>query len=447
MIHLDGSTQKLQVVMGGAAATTNPDYWVSWAQLNNADLDFYDGTGDTLNGSTDVDLVAGVASRQIIIKSICVYNKDTAAVTLTFKIDVSGTDRKIFQCILQPGESINYDDNGWAVTNTSGYFLSTLAAPGSNTQVIYNNNGALGADAGNTWSSANQRQSYLGTNPSEDMAVSSALPSAPSVNVLRRSVKNVAGRPTPYVTGSSGIARAMDFSEISYAVRKGWHVGPTSAGIYLGMAGGTNAGTAASVNPTTTNKYTMMDRSTFASVITTQNQQIGIRSAGSSFYRGNAAGIGGFFFVCRFGFTSIKTGCRAFVGFNASPGATVTSDPSSQTNCLGFGFDIADTAWTFMHNDGSGTATKDAISGQATLATNNTAFDAYIFCYPNDTTVYYRLDDVIQGTTLCDTSTSSDLPVNNTGLAAVCVMSNGTANTAAGDATIGIGQMIIYTER
>jgi hypothetical protein len=39
-----------------------------------------------------------------------------------------------------------------------------------------------------------------------------------------------------------------------------------------------------------------------------------------------------------------------------------------------------------MHNDSVGIATKDAIAGQPALSSNN-AYDAYIFCRPNDTTV------------------------------------------------------------
>lgn len=447
MIQLNGSTHKLQCVMGGAAATTNPDYWACWVQLNAAALDNGDAAGGTLNGGTDVDLVTGVASRQIVVKSLHVYNADTAAVTLTFKVDVSGTDRKLFKCVLQPGESVHYNETGWSVRNTTGNALAAIAAAGSDTQVQYNSGGVLTGDAGNTWNPSTQTQSYLGSNPSEVMAAGTT-PSAPSSGRLTRSVRSFCGRPIPWATGPSGVARALEMPELTGAHKKGWVVGPTSAGTYVGLSGGgTNAGTAAAVSPTLTNKYTAMERSTFASVVTTQNQQVGIRTAGGPFYRGNAAGLGGFFFMCRFGFTSIKTGCRAFVGFTTGAGSIVTSDPSALTNCAGFAFDLADTAWTFMHNDSSGAATKDAISGQATLATNNTAFDAYIFCYPNDSVIYYRLDDLVQGTTLVDTSTSSDLPVSSTGLNAACVMSNGTANTTAGDATIGIGQMLIYTER
>jgi hypothetical protein len=39
------------------------------------------------------------------------------------------------------------------------------------------------------------------------------------------------------------------------------------------------------------------------------------------------------------------------------------------------------------------------------------------------------------------------LPVNTAALIAACVMSNGTANTTAGDATIGVNRMTLFTER
>jgi len=445
MIQLNGANNILQCVMSGAAATTNPDFWASWAQCGSASLVTYDGIGGTLNGNTDVSLIAGIASMQLIVKSISVYNRDTAAVSLTFKMDVSGTDRYLFACVLQPGESVTYNEAGWAVTNTSGYFLSAIGAAGSTTQVQYNKNGSMTGNAGLTFDDTTQRFSQVGSNPTWDMAAGT-LPSAPSSGNLRYSVKSLAGRPMPFITGSSGAARALEYYEAT-GTKSGWTNGPGTAGTYFGVSTGTNSGTAAALAPTVTNRYTMMARSTFASVVTTTNQSVGVHSTNSQYFRGNAAGIGGFLFICRFGFTSIKTGMRCFVGLGPNAGTFLSTDPSGNTNILGFGFDLADTAWTFMHNDAIGTATKDAIAGQATLATNNTGFDAYIFCYPNDSVVYYRLDDLVQGTTLCDTSINSELPVNTTGMSPYCAMSNGTANTTAGDAIIGVNTMTIYTER
>jgi hypothetical protein len=223
-----------------------------------------------------------------------------------------------------------------------------------------------------------------------------------------------------------------------------WTTG-TAAGTWMGTLAATVGGTAATVTPTTTNAYTVMRRSTFSSVVTTTNQKLGIASD-AMFFTGNIAGQGGFFFSCRFGFDSIKTGMRAFVGL--APAITITAaDPSTSLNILGFGFDLADTAFTFMHNNGSGTATKDAIAGQGTLATNNSGYDAYMWSAPNSTTVYYRLDRTDTGATLIDSSTTTKLPVAGTLLVATAQMSNGTANTAVNSAVIGINRLYVETIR
>jgi hypothetical protein len=57
--------------------------------------------------------------------------------------------------------------------------------------------------------------------------------------------------------------------------------------------------------------------------------------------------------------------------------ALITADPSSKLNTLGFAVDSADTAISFIHNDGTSVAIKDVIVGQPALSSNN-AYDAYI---------------------------------------------------------------------
>ncbi len=224
-----------------------------------------------------------------------------------------------------------------------------------------------------------------------------------------------------------------------------WEGGAATGGNSTGIfqSNGTGAGTFATGTLATTNKYTLQVRNTHASVVTTANQQVGIRPCtnAAQWLRGASAGQGGFLFVCRFGFEVWTAGDRLFVGMAGANTALCTGDPSAITNTLGFGIDAGDTAITFMHNDGSGTATKTAIAG-TTLASNQ-GYDAYIFCKPNDSTVYYRLDDVNAGTTLADTSTTTDLPVNTTFLTTAAVMGNA-ANVVAGNATI--GEVFIYIE-
>jgi hypothetical protein len=268
-------------------------------------------------------------------------------------------------------------------------------------------------------------------------------PSAPAAGFMAPYAKALCGREMPFVLGPSGIERCVEIPEITGW--HGWYKGfGSAAGTSVGIAQ-TNTVTPVQTSPTSTNRATLMHRSTYSSVVTTPSQQIGSRATFNTLFRGNAAGIGGFWIVSRFVFTTIKTAERFFCGVSATTN-NVTVDPSSLTNIAGFGFDTADSAITFMHNDGSGTATKTAIAGQATLATNNTGYIAVIGCYPNDSKIYYALYDLVQGVWLCDASVNTDLPVNTTALGFNLVMSNGTANTAANDAQLGISTIDVYTE-
>lgn len=130
-IILDGSSENLQAVMSGAATTTNPDFFSSWAQMNATDsFELVDNTNGTLNGTTDVNLVAGVALKKILIRQITIFNRDTATVTITIKHDTSGTERTLRRFVLQANESVEYSDTGgWMVLNSSG-FPVTLAQGG-----------------------------------------------------------------------------------------------------------------------------------------------------------------------------------------------------------------------------------------------------------------------------------------------------------------------------
>jgi hypothetical protein len=227
-----------------------------------------------------------------------------------------------------------------------------------------------------------------------------------------------------------------------------WTPGPQNIGTWTGTNGvnvNSGSGTTLSTSPTTTTPYTAMRRTSIATAVTTTNQQVGLRSE-LMFLPGASGGQGGFFFSCRFGFDAIAAGCRAFVGFTTTTLITA-ADPSTLTNILGFGFDAADTAWSFYHNGASGTATKEPIPGQGTLATNNTGYDAYIWAPPDSSVVYYRLDRTDTGAILVDTSIGTNLPVNTTMLMATAMMSNGTANTAVGAATIGINRIYVETTR
>ncbi len=220
-----------------------------------------------------------------------------------------------------------------------------------------------------------------------------------------------------------------------------WTPGATT-GTYQGT-NGSNLGTAAIVLPTTTNLATALRRSTFASVVTTTNQQVGIRTE-NMFLRGAATGQGGFFFVCRFMLAQWTAGNRLFVGLSNTGSTLLAADPSAPSSTLGFAVDAADSAITFLHSANAGPGTKDVIAGQPALATNN-GYSAYIFCKPNDGTVYWRLDNINTQLIIAEGSVSATLPVSTVLLAAQCVMGNA-ANTPVGAATIGVNRLYIETD-
>ncbi len=129
MIILDGNTQSFQAVLAGAVSSDQPEFQATYGKLNAGVLDSYLTNQGELNSTTDVNIVAGVASRQIGIKTISVFNRDNAQVTITFKKDISATDRLIYRATLEANESVHYEsERGWYICNVSGVEKSANSA-------------------------------------------------------------------------------------------------------------------------------------------------------------------------------------------------------------------------------------------------------------------------------------------------------------------------------
>jgi len=123
-IVLDATTSILKAFMSGAPATTNPDVLVTWADNNGTT--FIEGkTTSALNGATVVSICpAPAASTRRIIVGISIYNRDTAAVTVTVEYDENSTLRHIVSLTLAVGDTWTLD----GTFDTSG----NLKTSGSN---------------------------------------------------------------------------------------------------------------------------------------------------------------------------------------------------------------------------------------------------------------------------------------------------------------------------
>ncbi|HZM64321.1 MAG TPA: hypothetical protein VFB59_04275, partial [Candidatus Saccharimonadales bacterium] len=190
----------------------------------------------------------------------------------------------------------------------------------------------------------------------------------------------------------------------------------------------------------TTNMKTSVNRIRIVSA-STANSASEMRAAVNQVWRGNAAGLGGFFYSATFAVNSTTANQRTFVGLANTTGAiSASSAPSSLTNIVGVGWDSADTTLQLMYNDGSGTATK--VNLGANFPANNTAavYEITLFAPANGSNITYRVKrldtDVVSNGTI-----STDLPSNTTFLTRHEYMNNG--GTAA---AVDLEVMRVYLE-
>ena len=122
---LDATTKTIQAVMSGAAATSNPEYTVAYADSTSSSLT--EGASDgALNGTSGVTIVsAPAASTRRVIKWITIQNKDTASVTVTITYNNSSgsTSRQIAKVTLASNDTWTTDgtfDSTGSLKQTAG---------------------------------------------------------------------------------------------------------------------------------------------------------------------------------------------------------------------------------------------------------------------------------------------------------------------------------------
>jgi len=272
-------------------------------------------------------------------------------------------------------------------------------------------------------------------------------PSAPGAGTLRMWARTIAGRTVPKVMGPDGIYYPLQSSLWSNQIQQVSPATSTTAGNFIGGSL-TSAGTVSHPTPSNTSNATQMRRIRHANVVTTTNQVLGFHGGAADmacYWRGNATGRGGFMLFARFS-TALwpANTVRLFVGLRSGTTAVVASDTLAGDLC-GFWHDttVGGTTINFVTRDN--TTTNTTAITVPTLGAD-VGFDAYIYCKPNDSTIYYRLDRIDTGATLADSSTSTNLPRNTIMLAPECAMSNGTANTTVTTTAIALNKLYIESD-
>lgn len=311
-------------------------------------------------------------------------------------------------CLVVPDNTIYFKKDSSTIV---GPFI-VLAPAGSDKQLQYRNN-ATSFGASNVEIESNNLSFPAVSSPS---AVASR---------LQFYAKSFANRLLPTITGPSGIETSMQVGLHGNSV---FMVAPAS-GTTAPTAWGGTLTTAATMSLQFTagssNKWQSTSRKRFQTSTTAGNAS-GMRTAYTQWFRGNAAGFGGFFFRCQLGAQINLNGGQKFVGLCASTGV-LAGEPSALTNMCGMGYDSTDAStgnWFFMRNDGSGTATKVDLGVNAARGTTQ-GWDLIMFMAPNGSDLYVRIVNISTDTVVLDTNYNTDLPAVNTGMAFKAEVRNG----------------------
>jgi hypothetical protein len=202
--------------------------------------------------------------------------------------------------------------------------------------------------------------------------------------------------------------------------------------------GNSVTGTAVARNVATTNFSTALRRLAYVTSGIAGNSA-GTRHALAQFYRGNAAGRGGFIYVVRFVVDTVASNMRWFVGLDDTIAVIGNVNPSTLTNIVGFGIDSGQTTVRFFHNDGSGTATAIDMGGSFPATTADVVYEIRIFSLPNGSVVFYSIER-LDSAAFAEGSVNTDFPANTVLLAPQVWVNNGT--TAAAVALAPVSQYV-----
>ncbi len=381
MIILDSTTKKLRAYTS-ATPTTDLTYYASYIDMSSLAISNIAASNGTFD-ETETDIVAAPgASTQRQIKYISLYNADSQVQTVTVVLDVSGTNTILCQVLLQPGYTLTYNNDGkWEIVNGSqvmdeGFLLSGVAAE----------------------------------------------PSTPSEDTMWFYAKKIGGRMMPKWKGPSGLDTAIQpFLGQNNIIML---IPQTSSTITLWGTTNTSVGTVSHPALASTNLRTSMRRWIWTSAATANSASEG-RTAAALVWRGDAAGLGGWFYSCRWAVSTTVTNQQVAIGLWSATGATSTSQvPSALTNCIFVGWDSADTQLQIMHNDASSTCTKIPLGSDFPSNSTTAVYEFMMFAPPNGSSVFYRVVRLDTGD-VAEGEITTDLPASTTFLTRHEYMNNG----------------------
>lgn len=241
-------------------------------------------------------------------------------------------------------------------------------------------------------------------------------PATPAAGNLRIYAKDIAGRIMPKFKGPSGVDTPF---QANLGFNRVVMVNPVGAGTNCGTSLSlfsttvTGVGTCASPTLASTNLLTSTRRLTY-STGTTIGAMASLRIPTRVAWRGNAAGLGGFFYTSRFGTSTLVSGNRAFVGMSDVTTAPTNVDPLANTTPgkIGMATNSNTGNWRFVHNV-SGTAPTTIDLGANFPVNNSALYELVMFAAQNGSSIGYRVTNLSTGNQTSGTA-STNIPASDT---------------------------------
>lgn len=309
-------------------------------------------------------------------------------------------------------------DGSWAAPPGGG--AAGGSPGGTNGEIQFNNNGAFAGAANAEIENGNIK------------LVSTTDPAPPAGGIINYS-KLIAGRHLPKIIGPSGIDTVMQVGLHGPSI---FMFGPASGvnpPVPIGGSLNTSATMSFQQTIASVNRWQAVAKKRFQSAVTA-GSTTGCRTNYTQWFRGSAAGFGGFWFRAQFGQNIHLPGSQCFVGLCAATGilASTAGAVSALVNSIGMGYDTTDASgnWFLIRNDATGVATKVDLGAGAVRNTND-GYDLVIHCPSGAATeIFVLVTNIHTGAVVLETSFTTDIPAVNTGLAFKAECSNGAVAAA-----------------
>lgn len=263
-------------------------------------------------------------------------------------------------------------------------------------------------------------------------------------NLLKIFAKTFANKDVLLTKSASSSANPVQSALWSNRVIR-WDSSGIAAGQQLGAVFNASS-TGVVVTPTFTTVLSSTPRNRWSTVVTTLNQQVGLRS-NVQFTTTATSGVQGYYGVFEFGFGTWTAGNALFVGFSPCVSGNcygTTAGYNAQVNIFGIGIERNTTQMVVVTNDASGTISTSTISGLPTLATGN-GYRVILNRRSGETVGHYQIWNTNTKQLVGEGSVNTNLPANNTLLSAQAICGNG-ANTAANACQLDLSRIYIETE-